>query len=365
MKKDISLNSKELTSVAINLIIVKMFFIYPKKVILNAGNAAWIQMLYVSLLMIPILLLVFLCYKRCGNLSIIELSQKVGGNFLKFITGVFISVALFLNLAATMRSFPEIVKMVLLPNTPIEVIVLIFAVVVGIASLAGIESTAGIHAIFIPFMVGILAIFFLFLIPHAETYNIFPLLGKGGQKIFTTGIEGIDLFDDLIVLNLLLPYAKNASVVKKSVVWGTTISALIAVLIILFYCLVYPYPSSQNFLVPIYQLTRLIGIGDFFQRFEAFFEFIWSFSILLYSVLYIQVICIVWRECFNLRYERPIIFPMMEVITLLAFSAYDMQNIVFNYWYLSGITIFAAFGLPAVLAYLYKRKRKKEELKEG
>ena len=359
MKKEFSLNQKELTSIIINILTVKLFFIYPKKLIMNSGNAAWIEMIYVSLLIIPILFFLLKSYKRSVNPNLIELSEKVGGKFLKILIGILLTVALFLNLATTIRSYPEIVKMVLLPNTPINFIVLVFAIVFGIAAYFGMESIGRIHSIFIPAMLGILAIFFLFLIPHTKIYNIFPIFGKGTEKIFFYGTEALDFFDDLVILGILVPYARNEKEAKTSIIKGTFISSLLGILIILFYCLIYPYPSSQNFLVPIYQLTRLVGIGDFFQRFEAFFEFIWSFSILLYSSFYILVISIVLRDTFDLKYEKPLIFPVLAVVIILSFGAYDMQDIVFNYWYLSFFTVFMAFGVPIILSMIYKKRRKK------
>ena len=358
MKQNISLNSKELTTILINVLLVKLFFIFPKKLITNAGNAAWLQFLYLAIISVLAFFLLLACQKKCGTTNIIELSEKIGGNALKIFTGIFISIALFLNLASTMRSYPELVKMVLLPNTPIELILLFFSLTVAVSAFGGLEAIARIHAIFIPILLVILALFFVFLFPHMEIYNIFPIFGKGASKIFLTGLEGFDFFDDLIIYNLLISYARNFDEAKKSGIKGLLISIVAGFFILLSYCLVYPYPSSQNFIIPVYQLTRLVGIGDFFQRFEAFFLFVWSFSILLYSALYIRILCMVWRDCFNLKYEKPIIFPMMTVTTLLAFSAYSMQDIVFNYWYLSAFTIFMAIGLPIIFSLLYKRKLK-------
>lgn len=357
MKKTISLDFKEIMTILINVISVKLFFTFPKRIIVNAGNAAWIQIIYVSLISILIFYFTTLAYKKCGNLSIIGLSEKLGGRPLKAVVGFFVSIALFLNLASTMRSFPEMVKMVLLPNTPIEIILIIFAVVVGLAAFGGLESIARIHSIFVPIVLGILTVFFAFLLPHIKIYNIFPIFGKGTYNIFVKGIESIDFFDDILILNLLLPYVKNLDEAKRSGYRAIILSGVAALLVLLIYCLVYPYPSSQKFLVPVYQLTRLVGIGDFFQRFEAFFEFIWSFSVFLYSSLYVFVMCNVWKESFDLKYEKPIIFPMMAITTIASFSSHSMQQIVFNYWYLSVFVILIAFCMPIILPLIYKKRK--------
>ena len=358
MNKLFTLNSKEITTVLINVIGVKLFFTFPKRLIINSGNAAWLQMIYVSLLMLLIFWVSIKIYQKCGNVNIIGLSERIGGKGLKAVTGLLVTFVLFVNLATTMRSFPELVKMVLLPKTPIEVILIVFAVVVGIAAFGGIDAISRIHAIFVPIVIAILAVFFLFLLVHIEIYDIFPIFGKGTYNIFVKGISFLDFFDDILILNLLLPHIQNMDTAKKAGLKAIILSGAAAVLILLLYCLVYPYPSSEKILIPVYQLTRLVGIGDFFQRFEAFFEFIWSFCIFLYSSLYVAVICNVWKECFDLKYSTPLIFPIISITTIASFAGHNMQEIAYGYEYINIIVLLISFVLPLVFAAIYKNKTK-------
>ena len=357
-KNNTSLNFKEITTIMINALSVKLFFTFPGIIISVSGNAAWIQIIFVSLISIILFFCSVWAYKKCDKMNILSISEKIGGKYLKAFVGFLLSIVLFFNIANIMRSFPEITKMVLLPNTPVELIVLIFAIVIGIAACSGLESIARIHSIFIPIILFIMILFFIFMIPNAKLYNLYPILGKGTQNIFIKGVNGITLFEDIILLNILLPYIENFNIAKKSGYISMIISSAAAFFEILLYCLVYPYPSSEKFLVPIFQLTRLIGIGDFFQRFEAFFEFIWSFSVFLYLSLYILTICLVWKDCFNLKYEKPIIFPILSVTVMFSFSSPAMQEVLLRYRYLTGFIIFMVFVLPILMPLIYKIKNK-------
>lgn len=358
MKKEISLDQRQMTYILINVLYVKLLFTFPRGVVSNAGNAAWIEMLYVSLIAFIIFFITTKTYKTVGNMNVIQLAEELGGKVFKGITGILISVTLFLNLARTMRSFPEMVKIVLLPNTPTEVILIVFALVVGIAAFMGLGSIARIHSLYIPIIMVIVAIFLLMLYPDIRVNNVFPILGKGTYNLFVKGLDGLILFSDLIVLNILLPNLKNTTDAKKAGYRSITICGISAILITLIYCMVYPFPSSQIFLVPIYQMTRLVGIGEFFRRFEAFFEFIWSLSIFLYSSLYINVMCKVWKDSFDLQFETPIIFSMITITTILSFGMGDMKEI-YSRWYLNLFIMFVTIVLPVIYVYLYKFKRKK------
>ena len=63
--------------------------------------------------------------------------------------------------------------------------------------------------------------------------------------------------NDILVLNLLLPYMQNADDAKKTGYRAIIISSVLAIIMILIYGLIYPYPSSGKFFAPIYQLTTL------------------------------------------------------------------------------------------------------------
>ena len=51
---NIKLNSKEIINIMINVLSVKLLFTFPKKLIVLAGNAAWIEIIYMSLLILLI-----------------------------------------------------------------------------------------------------------------------------------------------------------------------------------------------------------------------------------------------------------------------------------------------------------------------
>lgn len=356
MNKNILLNHKEITTVLINLMCVKLFFTFPKKLIVNSGNAAWIQIIYVTVIAFALLYINIRAYKGCSNKNIIELSEKTGGKPLKIVVGILVIFTLFLNFSTVIRSYPNMVKTVLLPETPYEAIFLIYAAATGVAAYVGFESVARIHAVFIPTVLVIMIAFFVFLIPHVKVYNIFPLFGNGFSALFGKGLFGIEFFADILALNLILPNVKNAEEAEKSAVKAIFISAGAALMIVLSYGMIYPYPASEKFIIPTYQLTRLVEIGDFFQRFEAFFEFVWSIAVFLYSAFYLCLICRTFAEFFELKFEKPIVFP--TIFAAVAVAAEKNYGISENNFVITSVVLGVSFVLPPVLALIYRLKRR-------
>lgn len=331
------LQRKEMTSLLINVICTKMLLTFPRTMIINSGNSAWIQALYNAIIVFIIFLITSAIYR--GKKNVIELAQSVGGKTLKIIVGLMVFAVLMINFASIIRIFPETVKIVLLQDFRVEAILVAFIIAISIGAYIGIKPIAKINYIFMPIAVTVFVIFLLLLIPYYDIENILPVFGEGYKKLFVNGFNGVSLFSDIILLNVLLSQCENASEAKKSGKKALIVSSVISVIILLSYCLIYPYPVSKEFMIPVYQLARVVHLTNFFSRFEALFQFVWSILILLYSAIYVYAICYVWQITFGLKYYRPIIFPVVVISGVIALIPSSI------------ITVIAAEELENIIAY--------------
>ena len=359
MENKFLLGRKELLCVLINLFTVKMLFTYPRNMVILSGNAAWLQCIFVSLVFLLIYIISIFLYEKIGKINIIKACEKTGGKPLKIIVGLVISIILFSNISVTTRAFPESIKIVLLPLTPIKIITLVFLIISGIGAYVGVYSISRIHALFIPIAGILMVLFAILLIPYADINNLFPVFGTGTQNIFLYGIESISIFGDLIVLFILIPFFENFKMIKTSGRTAVIISGIVSTVIVLLYNLIYSYPASTEFLFPVYNMTRIIRIGDFFQRLEAFFEFIWSISILLYSSIYIFAICYLWKEIFDLKYYKQLIIPVTVIMGSLSFIPSSMADLLLIGEFVSKLSIPISFLIPIVISLIYRIKYKK------
>ena len=79
MNNNFSIEKKELTCILINIISSKMLFTYPRSIILNSGNAGWIQTFFVSLISLVFFWFLIKLYNKAEMKSIIDISGEVGG----------------------------------------------------------------------------------------------------------------------------------------------------------------------------------------------------------------------------------------------------------------------------------------------
>lgn len=362
MNEVIEINEKEMKFLITNLLVTKVLFTFPRGLFRNSGNAAWIQVLYMGLIAWLVLEVSFRLYRFSGNRSVIQLAECVGKKPLKIAVCLIILAVIGVYITTGMRAFSESVKMILLPKTEIEYILLLFIAAASIGAFCGISALALINAMFFLFFTAAVAILVIALVPYFKLNNIFPVFGTGAKQIFISGLNDLSIFSDILVLNLLMPYCKDMNVIKKGGRNAIFLATAISAALVLAYGLCYPYPASKEYLMAAYQLSRMVKAGEYFQRFEAFFEFVWSLTQLLYMSIYIWVICDVIKNSFGLTNSKRLIPCVTAAAGWIAFCTGSIGEMLKISNTLRRCTYPIPYLLPVIMSLLYMavRRRKPE-----
>ena len=351
MNTKIKLNQRQLTLLMSNLLITKMTFSFPRFLFKTSGNGAWIQAIYMSLLAYVILRLSLSFFKHTGNKSILSLSESLGKKPLKIAVSLLIAFIIIVHTTTEMRTFLESVKIVLLPKTKIEYILIFFGATVAVGALCGFNALSTINALFFPFCLFFLGSLVLFLIPTYNINNLFPIFGTGVKNIFAGGLLDMHCFSDLLALNLLYPYIGDIKTIKEGGTRAVLISGTALTLICLAYGMTYPYPYSTEFLLVPYQLSRMVRAGEYFQRFEALFEFVWTLTHLLYSAIYVYILCLVFQDSFKLRSAKSLIPCIVALLCLISFIPASVVELLDTSSLVKRFTAPFALFLPIIILY--------------
>ncbi len=356
MRKTVKIGKTELTGVMINLICMKLFLTFPRQILSITGCAAWITSIYVTILALIGFLIINKVYRT--DKTIIGIAEEVGGRAFKTITGIILFLVLLLNLCFTLRTFPESVRLILLHNTPMNIIVAVLCGTIALGAICGIEALARITSFFLPIFAVILFIFVLLLFPSFNVDNLTPVFGKGTKRIFFDGASGITVFSDLIVLNTLHPFCKSRNDITSIGIKSVLYSGITMTIIIFALELIYPSSLAESFIMPVYQLTRLVSVGDFFSRIEAFFEFIWSITMFLYTSVYIYALSNVWRDTFELKYYKPIVLSVIIIATGIAYIPESLETLMEMYTDIMLYIYIAAAALPVIYGIIERGKNR-------
>ena len=349
------LTKKQLSYVMINAIILKMIMTFPRNIFMICANSAWMAGIVSTAVALGLFCLIKRLY--CPKSNVIDISYKLGGVPLRIITGLAVFLVLSLNFISIMRIFPEIIHLVLLQKTYVEFIDMVFIIAVIFGSWCGIEAIARVHQIFIPIAGIVFAAFIIMLLPDIKGVNLLPIFGNGAVALTKGSLSVMSIFSDLLMLNILIPFAKDPDDWKGAGNKSIIIGGICASLIFLAYGLCYAYPASSEFIVPIYQLERLINLSDFFSRLETVFQFIWSISILLYSALYLAVISETWRESFGLHHTKPLCAPITLTLIGVALIPDSLNDAIFWDGLINRWVYIPAFAIPIIIGALFHVKQ--------
>lgn len=346
------LNITSLSLVLINVMYVKLLLVVPRNIILAAGNAAWILCIYVTLLELLLFFLISKVYDFSRNLMDIK-------GVLKKVIGILAAAFLILSMSSVVKIYPETVKIILLKNTPTEVIYIIFSVAAVVGAYMGIESLGKICSLFQPIATAVMVLCFIFLIPNMHLYNLTPVLGKGIKGIGLNGLTILSVFSDIFLIFLIAPEGADRKKIQGAGYKAIIIMGVILTVAMLGYSLIFPYDVSEDFVLPLYNTVRLIQLSDFFGRFEAFFEFVWSISILIYFSVYLVALSFVWKKTFDLKYEKPLIAPFMSFVALLSYSSVSYIEQNRNFTVYSILLIGLSLLVPVGAQLIRNRERRK------
>jgi spore germination protein (amino acid permease) len=344
------------------LISAKVFLSFPRDLALLGDAAGWIIILLAgSLSLIGFYFLNSLIHQYPSQ-NIIQISRQLTGNIFGTGFGIIIFVFFLILTAFMLRKFAESFILTILPRTPISLIMIVFLILLIYTVLLGIETLSRVAWFFGPYLLIALATILLFSLPMAHLDNLTPVLGPGPLPILKHSIIRSSFFAEIILLGLVAPLIRKQEKVFGIGFYSLVISILINLAVTLTMTMVFNYVASSHIIFPIFQLARLISYGEFIQRVEALFVFLWFFTagIQLGGLFYGCVIS--FSETFKINEYRPLVFPLAVIILTISILPSTMTNtIVINDFVLTNFYWVIALGVPFILwliAILFKKGRR-------
>ncbi len=328
MEKKIKFGRWEAVALTSNLICTKVFLYFNRLTVEDAGNAGWLMAIFICAVAVALYSLQIWLYKKFEGKDILDIAEIAGGKILKAITGFTLGGLLFLLAAITIRKFSEDIKTVSLPTSPLSYVMVFFMAGIVIAGFLGVESIVRHSAIVIPVVVAGYIVILLGIMPKIDVTNLFPIFGTGVKNVLLKGFYRTSIFAELLVLFMLPPFLGGYEDVKNIGYVSVGLCSFFLITGSLVYILVFPYPSSLEPFLPVFNMARLIGLGRFFQRIESLFVFIWVMSALMYLSAVFFFATYTVSKAAGLKYIRPMIIPFAIILFSTAFLPADLISVI-------------------------------------
>ena len=189
-----------LTVLFINHIVLNL----PQMILDNSGTASVLNVVYIIALALIFVVVILKLLKNFLGLDIIDISEYLGGKFLKVLVGILCIIYLIMEAAFLTRMFSKNLLLVYFQNYPVTFIIFLFLFVAVVANIFGRKSIIKSNTIIVP--IALLSIFItsIFVIDLLKFERSLPIFGNGASQIFLSGASNLFAFNGLFFLFFII-----------------------------------------------------------------------------------------------------------------------------------------------------------------
>ena len=341
-------------------ILSKYLVILPEYMVKYVGNAAWLDILAKSVIAIISFLFVLWLYKPFAPMSFPGTFPLAAGKVGAVIFSWFYVITLTVFNALLLRLLVEALGTVMATTAPDEFFSLFILIPVFAAAYCGTRATTNLSAIIFPLVLATIVTVVLALITHYRVDNIFPIFGKSTKNL----VNGIFVkhfgFPETVLLFFFAPMLSGYKELKKAGLLTFLIITVISVTFTLAYCLTVPYPASESFFLPFYQMTRMIKSGAFLQRLEPIVVFVWTSFVMCSMSILISITASLMAKS-DKREEASSFVPILTITTfLVSMLPPDESSAFYIYEKLLSFSTVLFPTLPVIILTLARLRRKEK-----
>ncbi len=359
---DAKISVRQFTILVMMFTIGSSILLVPSALSVHAKQDAWLSAIVGTLAGLLIIALLNAIVRRYPDLTFTECIEKLLGRWIGKCFSLLYVIYAFLLSVVLLRYIGDFITTQMMPETPIESILILFLIVVIIAVNLGIETLARAAELFFPWIILLLVLIIVFVMPQINFKFIQPVLANGIRPIVHGSLPLIGIpFMELVLLLMITPRIKTPDKVGGAFLLGGAIGSAILIAFTLMSILVLgPFLSAMH-IYPSFTLTKKINIGDFFQRIEAILAVVWFLTIFFKLTLTYYALAEGLARLLGLSSHRRMLGPLGIICFIYALIIYPnvMYGIKFagSYWTLFATTYGLLLPLLLLIVSFFRKGR--------
>lgn len=279
---------------------------------------SWLVIIAAFIACIPFVLSMAMLAKKFPNMNLIDIMKTIYGRFLGSIFFFLYVGYFFVILSFNLRDLANFYIGFIMPEMPLEVLLVVIMLVSAYAVYKGLQSIAKVGFFSLVSSVSIIVITVLLLIKDMDFKNFLPIL-----EVPKSGfIQGTHIFTaipfcEVVIFFMVMPSVTNSRKTVRRLMGGVAIAAL-SLLVITVRNTAVLGPSSSIYAGNSYQAARMINIGEFLTRVELLTAIGITFALFIkITVIYYATVQGV-TQLLRLRSPSTLILPIGFSVVLLA-----------------------------------------------
>lgn len=335
----------------------KILFNIPKEIIKQSKTGAPVNIVFITICTIIIVLIICKLLKKFPNEDIIDISEYLGKKKFQIFIGILFIALFSITIITAIYKLTNLLKMLYFSSTPILLIYIAFFVCIGFANKIGFRGIVKSNALICTIL---LASILIILYGTFEDYNpnrLYPIFGQNYYSTFIQGTQNIFAFGGILYLFFLNPLLKNKNDLRTISIISILLSSFFLLSTATTLLMLFPFITESEELMSMYLLTRSIVFGEFFQRIDAVFIFLWliaAFSYLSVSTMFLSNI---FKKLCNCKESNSIQYSLLGILLGIVVIFHNQ-----NFFYLLETKIYKYFilillGMSIFIAILANLKR--------
>lgn len=358
------ISNLQLILLVANFIFSAFVISLPQIIVHVGGQNAWL----VPVILFPVFwLIVYLLFGKRKNLESITDLFGIGKKS-RGVEKIFILVFFFFVLLAflgDLRATLDFIASVLLPSTPLDILMILSIFIIVYISMAGLEVISRINALHFFILMVIVLSLPLDLLNEWQPGNLKPLPRLSNVlDVIKSAYFTFSWLGEMVLFLIIVGSVNPLKEARKAVISGTALGFLLVFIILFLQIMVLGTNIVKETTYPTYILIQQINITDFLDRLDLVLVSVWipaifaKLAYMLYAINY----------CLGFFYKsntNKFLFPisiMLGYLSLLLFKN-SMEHTHFSFYSWTSLGL----GLEVLLILLFlfvrrsARKRDKTE----
>ncbi|QBK25919.1 GerAB/ArcD/ProY family transporter [Ureibacillus thermophilus] len=325
------ISSIQFAGIIASTIIGVTLLVLPRIIVTEVGEAAIIVSITGLMISFISLMALILLGKKYPNHTIMGCNRMLLGKFIGTFFNCLIVILAIIIMSFEVREFAEVLANGLLPNTPIEISIILMIIVCALAGFHNVSTFAYIHFFYLPFILIPMILFFL-AFEDIKVYHFLPILGHNlSFKEFMHGaLNMASAITNFYVIAMLSPYIKDYNKSLKHGIWGFFLGGVTIIYTIVVSLGVFGVVELHKIYWPVLSLSRIIEIpGEVLSRVDAIVLINWIFAVFTTLLSYYFVIVRGTAEIFRTdkyHFIATLMVPVVFIVALVPNNIYEIYR---------------------------------------
>ncbi|NQX69245.1 endospore germination permease [Paenibacillus alba] len=298
------------------------------------------------------------------GLSLIQYTPLIAGKWLGIVLNLSFLIYFGFIVVSVSWEIGDFITSVVMPETPIEVIELLFYGMMVFAARLGIGPIIRASEIFFPWVMLTLFVLIVMLIPQMQLNQIQPILEKGIKPILLGTLHaGSFPYMEIFAVLIILPHIKQSQEIRKNFLIGALLGGIALNMVLAQSIFVLGEYLTAHRFYSSFALAQRINIANFFQRLETIIAFLWIITTYVKTTLYFYVLNVGLAQFLKLKEYKMLTVPTSMICYALIFisipNASFFNAVLAKVWAFYNITICMIIPLLLVGIYFIRNNKLK------